>query len=308
VFEQSIKISTHSNLTNLNQGGILIVIHHLVLGVVMFKKILMTGFAASLAASFLLGATDNSEVAKAVAAKAQVATVIAQDMITADPDKAVSVELQQSISSLLAHKLQFKVSSVERSELPGLFEVVSDQGIFYVNADASYLLQGSLYQVNQGSAVDLTEKTMGKVRIQSIAAYADDMIVYPAKNEKYSITVFTDINCGYCRKLHSEMQDYNDLGITVKYLAFPRSGINTKTYVDMVSIWCADDKAAAMSKAKEGSSIAKKTCNNTVQEQYNLGRQLGVTGTPALILSDGSMQPGYLPAERLIKVLENLGK
>lgn len=269
----------------------------------MFKKVLMTGFAASLAASFLLGASDNSAVAKVVPAKAQAATVIAQD-----PDKAVSAELQKSITSLLAHKLQFKVSSVQRSELPGLFEVVSDQGIFYVNADVSYLLQGSLYEVSQGSVVDLTEKTMGKVRAQAIAAFADDMIVYPAKNEKYSITIFTDINCGYCRKLHNEMQDYNDLGITVKYLAFPRSGINTKTYTDMVSIWCADDRAAAMSSAKEGNTVAKKTCTNTVKEQYNLGRQLGVTGTPALILADGSMQPGYLPANRLIKVLENTGK
>lgn len=264
----------------------------------MLKKILITGLAASLIASLLLGASNNSDVAKIIP-KQEVNAVVQA------PEKVVSTELQTSLTRLLAQKLQLKVSSVQLSVIPGLFEVISEQGIFYVNADASYLLQGSLYEVNNSRVIDLTEQTMAKVRSQAIAVYADDMISYPAKNEKHVITIFTDINCGYCRKLHNEMADYNKQGITVKYLAFPRSGINTKTYVDMVSIWCSDDRAAAMSKAKNGDTVAKQTCTNTVQAQYDLGKKLGVTGTPALILADGSMQPGYLPADRLIRVLES---
>lgn len=270
----------------------------------MFKKVFVTVMAVSFAASFLLGASDNKAIATIAADKAVKEATL--DKVETTNVNAVSAELQASLTKSLANKLDIDASAINRSGIPGLFEVISDQGIFYVNVDATYLLQGSLYHVGEGSVVDLTEKSMSEIRVNAIAKFADDMIVYPAKNEKYSITVFTDINCGYCRKLHREMSDYNDLGITVKYLAFPRSGISSKTYKDMVSIWCADDKAAAMSRAKEGRSIASKSCENTVKEQYELGRKLGVTGTPALVLADGSMQPGYLPADRLVSILKNV--
>lgn len=263
----------------------------------MFKKVLVTAVAASFAASFLLGAADKSAV-DSVSVEPTVKTVASD----------VSNDLTKGLTSLLAHKLSINVNKVSRSPLPGLFEVVADEGIFYVNKDATYLIQGALYELANGGVKDLTEETMASMRLDALKEYEKDLIVYPAKNEKYSITVFTDINCGYCRKLHNEMQEYNDLGITVKYLAFPRSGTNSETYRDMVSIWCADDKVAAMNDAKKGRSIDSETCSNTVEEQYMLGRKLGVNGTPALVLENGSMQPGYLPASRLIQLLEQAGK
>jgi len=197
---------------------------------------------------------------------------------------------------------------VSDTAISGLFEVVTDEGIFYVNADASNLIQGSLYQVDANGVTDLTEQAMGKVRQQAMQTFAGDSIDYLAENEKYSITVFTDINCGYCRKLHNEVAELNQLGISVKYLAFPRGGLNSKTYQDMASIWCAQDSATAMSNAKRGGKVVPETCTNTVAQQYDLGRRLGVTGTPAIVFESGQMQPGYVPAAQLISILEKMDK
>ncbi|QUM75158.1 bifunctional protein-disulfide isomerase/oxidoreductase DsbC [Moritella sp. 24] len=266
----------------------------------MLKKILITAMAAGLVGSFVLGVSGASaqkvSTPAAITPTEQVSTNIAS-----------SAE-QQDISRLLAAKLNFKVSSVSDSVIPGLFEVVTEQGIFYVNADASNLIQGSLYQVDENGVTDLTEQAMGKVRQQAMQKFADDTINYPAENEKYSITVFTDINCGYCRKLHNEIAQLNKLGVSVKYLAFPRGGLNSKTYQDMASIWCAENSAEAMNNAKRGGKVVPEMCTNTVAQQYDLGRRLGVTGTPAIVFDNGQMQPGYVPANQLISILEKMDK
>jgi thiol:disulfide interchange protein DsbC len=115
--------------------------------------------------------------------------------------------------------------------------------------------------------------------------------------------VFTDTTCGYCRKLHNEMADYNDLGITVQYLAFPRGGIRSGSFDNLQNVWCADDKKAAMTAFKSGSSVNSKSCSTKVAQHYDFGQAVGVTGTPAIILNDGTMIPGYQPAKRLIEVL-----
>jgi len=265
----------------------------------MLKKVLITAIAAGLVSSFVFGINS--------APKQDTPAVPTTTHTTQVTDVVVSAE-HQDISRLLAEKLNFKVSSVSESVIPGLFEVATDQGIFYVNADASNLIQGSLYQVDDNGVTDLTEQAMGKVRQQAIQAFAGDMINYPAENEKYSITVFTDINCGYCRKLHNEVAQLNQLGISVKYLAFPRGGLNSKTYQDMASIWCAEDSVQAMNNAKRGGKVVPESCTNTVAEQYELGRRLGVTGTPAIVFENGQMQPGYVPAAQLFSILSSVDK
>ena len=265
----------------------------------MLKKLMITAIAAGLVASFVFGV--NSAPQQATPA---VPTILHATSVT---DVIVSAE-QLDISRLLAEKLNFKVVSVSDSVIPGLFEVATDQGIFYVNADVSNLIQGSLYQVDDNGVTDLTEQAMGKVRQQAIQAFASDTINYPAENEKYSITVFTDINCGYCRKLHNEVAQLNKLGISVKYLAFPRGGLNSTTYQDMVSIWCAEDGVQAMNNAKRGGKVVPESCTNTVAQQYELGRRLGVTGTPAIVFENGQMQPGYVPAAQLLSILASVDK
>ena len=131
------------------------------------------------------------------------------------------------------------------------------------------------------------------------------MIVFGPDDAKYTITAFTDVDCGYCRKLHSEMDKYNANGIRIRYMAYPRAGLNSESYNKMVSVWCADDRKAAMNIAKTGASIPPKTCDNPIAEQYALGQAMRIQGTPALILDDGDVLPGYVPADKLVKLLEH---
>jgi thiol:disulfide interchange protein DsbC len=144
-------------------------------------------------------------------------------------------------------------------------------------------------------------------RKSQLTMFEKDMIVFPAKNEKYVVTVFTDPSCGYCRKLHQEITNYNELGITVRYLAFPRGGTQSKTFEEMQQIWCATDQKDALTMAKKGRSLKQsalnRRCDQTIQKQYELGVALGINGTPAIVLEDGRMLPGYYPAQDLLKTL-----
>ena len=196
-----------------------------------------------------------------------------------------------------------KPSSVEESVLPGLYEVSYGSTVFYFNKDASILFRGDIIDVN--SRVNLTEKKRGEARGKLLASMDESlMIVYPAKNELSKVTVFTDIDCPYCVKLHREMADYNAEGITIRYMAYPRSGIGTRSYQKAVNVWCADDPNKAMSAAKEGEAIADKTCENPVAQQFELGQALGIQGTPAMFLEDGTSLPGYVPAKRLANLIK----
>ncbi|MCW8996550.1 MAG: bifunctional protein-disulfide isomerase/oxidoreductase DsbC [Psychromonas sp.] len=199
--------------------------------------------------------------------------------------------------------LKIQVLSVTPFAVDGLYELVTDKGIFYISKNTQFLIDGNVYDLDN-KMTNLSEQSLAALRKNKLKAFAKDMIVYKAAQEKHVITVFTDTTCGYCRKLHSQMADYNKLGITVRYLAFPRSGLNSSTYHSMASIWCADDPKLAMDDAQKGREIAFKTCKNTVKEQYELGLSFGVNGTPAIVLEDGSLKPGYVPAERLIKMLD----
>lgn len=199
--------------------------------------------------------------------------------------------------------LEISVKSVSPAVVDGLYEVVTNRGVYYVSKDAQFLVHGSIYDIDN-QMDNVTEKSLTVLRQDKLKSFEKDMIVYKAEQEKHVITVFTDTSCGYCQKLHSEMADYNNNGITVRYLAFPRGGLNSNTYQSMVSIWCADDRKLAMDKGKSRQQVEYKSCENSVKEQYELGQFFGVTGTPALVLEDGTLQPGYLPADRLITALE----
>ena len=193
--------------------------------------------------------------------------------------------------------------SINKTVLPGIYEVSYGTAIFYFNKNASMMFKGDL--IDMKSKVNLTEKKRTGARVALIEAEGEDnMLVYPAKNEKYKVTVFTDIDCPYCVKLHREMSDYNNMGITIRYMAYPRSGVGSPSYDKIVSVWCSKDKKQAMSDAKEGKKIDKKTCDNPVAKQLDLGQSIGVRGTPAMFLTDGTMLPGYVPASRLKAILD----
>lgn len=197
-----------------------------------------------------------------------------------------------------------KIDSIADSQVPNFYQVVLQGQVVYVSADGKYLMQGSVFDVE--NKTDLTEQTRAGIRRASLAAVGPEQrIIFPAKDPKYTLTVFTDIDCGYCRKMHSEMAEYNKRGISVEYLFFPRSGIGSDSYDKAVSVWCAADRNKAMTSAKTGADIDRKTCDNPVAHDYELGQKIAVTGTPAVFTESGVQLGGYLPPEQMLMRLES---
>ncbi len=212
-------------------------------------------------------------------------------------DRAV---IEKSLQSLLPG---FKPDSIAPSPIKGISEVLIGPRLYYVTNDGKYLIQGSLIDVK--SRTDISEERRKSIRLDAVNAMGDDkMIVFPASKPRHTITVFTDIDCGYCRKLHKEIEQFNDKGITVRYLMFPRSGVNTASYYKAVSVWCEDDRKAALTDSKAGKSLPKAECDNPVKAHMDLGKLLGVRGTPAIVLDDGELLPGYVPAVKLARILD----
>ncbi len=197
-----------------------------------------------------------------------------------------------------------KIDSIADSQVPNFYQVVLQGQVVYVSADGKYLLQGSIFDIENKS--DLTEEARAGIRRSALAAVGPEQrIVFPAKDSKYTLTVFTDIDCGYCRKMHSEMAEYNKRGISVEYLFFPRAGIGSDSYDKAVSVWCAADRNAALTQAKTGADIDRKTCDNPVSHDYELGQKIAVTGTPAVFTSEGTQLGGYLPPDQMLMRLES---
>jgi len=193
---------------------------------------------------------------------------------------------------------------VRPTPLAGLYEVIYGGQIFYVTADGRYLIEGDLLDLQK--MVNLTERTRkGQRKAVLERLDEDDMIVFrPQGAVKHVVTVFTDVDCGYCRKLHREMDQYLNRGIEIRYLAFPRSGKFTESYYKAVSAWCAKDRQAALTRAKQGEKLPRAQCDNPVDEHMAAARMVGVSGTPTLLLEDGEMITGYVPADRLAQMLD----
>lgn len=196
--------------------------------------------------------------------------------------------------------------SIEPSELKGMYEVAYGAEVFYVSEDGRYLLNGSLLDLSSGKNITEDKRAVGRLKLIKTMDEAK-MIVYSPEQVKHSITVFTDIDCPYCRRMHKEMAEMNSQGIEVRYMLFPRAGVNSKSYKKAVAVWCADDRQQALTDAKAGKKVAEKTCDNPIDEHMALVEKLGITGTPTSVLEDGRMIPGYVPVARLVPVLEGEG-
>ncbi len=218
-----------------------------------------------------------------------------------------SILANQQVIDKIKLKIQnmsgIQITSVTKSKVSGFYEVLTPRALFYVSADGHYLIQGSIFDLDD-DLNNLTEEKMATVRKDKLEDYTDSMIVFTAKNPEHSITVFTDVDCGYCQKLHSKMQKYNDLGITVRYLAFPRGGPKAPAWNKMESLWCSEDKHQAMNNLKLGGTIPSLNCKNKVADHFKLGLEFGLSGTPAIVLDNGTLMPGYHDPEKLIKALK----
>ncbi|KIS44808.1 MULTISPECIES: bifunctional protein-disulfide isomerase/oxidoreductase DsbC [Kosakonia] len=191
-------------------------------------------------------------------------------------------------------KLGVQSSEILPAPVAGMKAVLTNSGVLYVTEDGKHIIQGPMYDVSGAQPVNVTTQML----LPHLNALEKEMIVYKAPKEKHVITVFTDITCGYCQKLHSEMADYNALGITVRYLAFPRQGVPSEVENQMKAIWCAKDRNKAFDDAMDGKGIKPASCDIDIANHYALGVQFGVNGTPAIVLNDGYLVPGYqAPAE-----------
>jgi thiol:disulfide interchange protein DsbC len=196
------------------------------------------------------------------------------------------------------------VDSIKPSEVKGLYEVSMGANVFYVSDDGKYLLQGRL--VDLATRTDLTEEKLSGTRKLALEKLGvNKMIVFKPKIAKYTVSIFTDIDCGYCRKLHSEIDQYLAEGITIQYLFFPRAGKGSDSYNKAVSVWCSDDRNAALTAAKKDQKIPAKTCENPVDEHMQLAADFDVKGTPMIVTEKGTVYPGYLPAKQLLEALES---
>lgn len=210
---------------------------------------------------------------------------------------------EQAIRQALSRVMpSVKLDRISPSEINGLYEVLVGTQIFYITDNGKYILQGSLYDVE--ARKDLSEEKTAQARLQAIAAIdQSQMIIFKPKQSKYTVSVFTDIDCGYCRKLHSEIDQYLDKGITIQYMFFPRAGKGSESYKKAVSVWCAEDRNAALTSAKKGSTPEEKQCENPVDKHMALGEMLGTRGTPMLVTEQGTVLPGYVPADKLASAL-----
>lgn len=217
-------------------------------------------------------------------------------------------EIKQRINKTLqGAKPDLSVSDVQKSSIPGLYKVSLGQGpAIYTNADGTSFIVGDFYRINGAEVVNVSDEERNGLRAKAVAEIKkDDMIIFsPQGKPKASIYVFTDIDCGYCQMLHKNVGKMNELGIEVRYLGYPRSGINTPSFNKLASAWCAADKKGALTKLKNREEIPNNVCpNNPIAAQFQLGQQLGVSGTPALVFENGQMVPGFVEPERLAQML-----
>ena len=228
--------------------------------------------------------------------------VISCVAVAGDANSAKEEKVRAAIQSLVPGAA---IDSIADSVIPGVVEVQVAGQVAYVTEDGKYLMQGSIYDFN--AKKDLTEAARAEVRQVALKDFGQDKrIVFSPADPKHTVTVFTDIDCGYCRKLHDQMAEYNAQGIAIEYLFFPRAGVGSASFDKAVDVWCAADRREAMTEAKSGGSPAKAECPNPVEAEYALGQRIGVNGTPAIYTADGTQIGGYVPPEQMRARLDQL--
>jgi len=200
-----------------------------------------------------------------------------------------------------------KLDDLRASPIPGVYEFSQGADVSYLTADGKYFLDGNVYDM--ATRENLTEDRRTKARIAMISSVPESqMLIFSPKNPQYTITVFTDVDCQYCRKLHSQMAELNKLGVRVRYMFYPRSGPNTDSWRKAEAVWCSADRNEALTRAKAGGQLDRsKSCGPTpVAREYALGQSIGVRGTPAIVTEGGDYINGYLPPQELVEEIKEL--
>lgn len=228
-------------------------------------------------------------------------TLLASPSAIADDADAELELVRQRVGEMFE---MIEPDDVSRSPVPGWYTIHKEHIVAYISADGRYLLQGDLIDLDMGA--NLTEQLRNETRRNLLANVADDhTIVFAPDDVKYKVSVFTDVDCTYCRRLHSQIDAYMEKGIEVRYFLYPRNGPASHAWNTMEDVWCAADRQNALTMAKLDREFPTSKCDaSMVQEHYVLGREVGLTGTPAIILDDGSLISGYLPPDQLAATLQ----
>ena len=253
----------------------------------------------------LLGAVSLSACAQSNPPAVAASTVASPGVATPAPAPAPGTPEARALAAL--HKLNptVQVDQIAAAPIPGFQEAIIGGQPFYISNDGRYLMQGALYDI--ATRTNLAEASMSKMRAKLLKTIpASDRIIFAPANPKYTVTVFTDVECGYCRKLHSQIADYNQKGISVQYVAFPRAGLGSDDFRKMVAVWCSSDPKRALTDAKNDQPVPYRNCKNPVTMEYNMGQRMGLTGTPMVLTSDGVQVGGYLSPTDLRAQLDKL--
>jgi thiol:disulfide interchange protein DsbC len=237
-----------------------------------------------------------SSAALHVAAAQQPATpAAAQSVPAADPRTEIARRIPGGA----------RADELRATPIPGIWELTRAGEIAYVSADGKYAISGDLVELNTNT--NITEQHRRELRVRMLAAIPEsDMVIFGPRDPKYTVTVFTDMDCPYCRKLHSQISEYNALGVRVRYLPYPRTGPNTPSWTKAEQVWCSVDRNAALTRAKLGEELKNKVCaNNPVARSWELGQEFDIEGTPAIVMANGEMLPGYVPPDALVKHLRD---
>jgi thiol:disulfide interchange protein DsbC len=248
--------------------------------------------------ALLLGAASLSACAQAPGDKGAASTEPAAISSPGEPVVAPGTPDARARDAIRALNSQLRIDRIGPAPVPGFREVVVGGQVVYVTDDGKYLMQGTLIDV--ASKESMGEAAMATLRRELLATVPDaDKIVFAPADPVYTVTVFTDVECGYCRRFHESIAEYNRQGIAVEYLAFPRMGPGSEDFEKMISVWCSGDRRRAMTDAKADRPVPDKDCTNPVAMQYSLGQRAGLTGTPMILGEDGRQLGGYLPPDEL---------
>ena len=288
---------------------------------ILLNALFVLGAIYSAPSSFTIAAEVEEETAPAAEAKQVTAPAAEVEEETAPAAEAKEVTepaaeaeevaaptdpvINELYLKLQARLPNLPISEIRETPYAGFYEVTFGARVIYVSSDAAFLFQGSMVDLN--ARVDLTQERQTVLQMQSINNMGEEnMLVYTAKeNKNRSITVFTDVDCGYCRRLHSEIDTLLENGVNVRYLMFPRAGIDSASYKTLESVWCADDPLEAMTAAKAGQPIEEKSCENPIFDHMELASDVGLRGTPLIYLDDGTMIPGYREATELVTLVQS---
>ena len=242
-----------------------------------------------------------SLAAMALCESAQAQTGAAANPVSAQPAPAAKGDPRADIVKKIDG---LKLEDVRMTPVNGIYEITRGSEVSYTTSDGRYVIFGDMFDIDNDQ--NLSENRRRTIRQRLIETVPEsEMLVFSPKNPKYTITVFTDIDCGYCRRLHSQIAEYNRLGIRVRYLFYPRTGPDTDSWHKAEAVWCASNRNDALTRAKNGEEINSPKCpTDIVKRDWELGHKLAVEGTPAIFLASGEMLGGYAPPTKLLHYLK----